>query len=112
MRGDASDGLPGVKGIGEKKSAKLIQSLHSLERIIQESNSKNSFMSEKIRISILESIDYITKAKYVVKLKTDLTLNKPGSFQPMALVDIRAKYANIKIGNQIGTFYELSKTLS
>ena len=112
LRGDASDGLPGVKGVGEKTSAKLIQSLHSLERIIQESNNNNSFMSEKIRNSILESIDYITKARYVVKLKTDLNLNKPGSFQPMALADIRAKYENIKIGNQIDTFYELSKTLS
>ena len=112
LRGDASDGLPGVKGIGEKTSAKLIQSLHSLEKIIQESNSKNSFMSEKIRNSILDSIDYITKAKNVVKLKTDLNLNRPFSFQPMSIKDIRAKYENIKIGNQIDTFYELSKTLS
>jgi hypothetical protein len=39
-------------------------------------------------------------------------LNRPVSFQPMSIKDIRAKYENIKIGNQIDTFYELSKTLS
>jgi 5'-3' exonuclease len=112
LKGDASDGLPGVKGIGEKTAAKLINDFESLEGIINAAKSDNPNISAKTKISILEFRDYINRAIKVVTLKNDLDLKISEDQHSLSLEQVREKYENLKIGNQIDEFFKLSKSVS
>lgn len=72
LRGDPSDGLPGVKGIGEKTAAKLINDFDSLENLILNASQQNPIIRPKIANSILESLDYIENARKVVPVVRDV----------------------------------------
>jgi 5'-3' exonuclease len=66
LRGDPSDGLPGVKGVGDKTAAKLISQFGDLDSVIKEAESRNSEIRERIAVSIVNTKDYLEKAKKVV----------------------------------------------
>lgn len=72
LRGDPSDGLPGVKGIGEKTAAKLINDFNSLENLILNASQKNPIIRPKIANSIIDSLEYIEKARKVVPVVRDV----------------------------------------
>ena len=62
MRGDPSDGLPGVKGIGEKTAAQLIGKYGDLDGIV--ANAAN--LSPGVRRSLAAAVDYLGPAREVV----------------------------------------------
>jgi 5'-3' exonuclease len=72
MRGDASDGLPGVPGIGEKTAAKLLAEYGDLEGI-----AASTTLSPSIAARLGGAADYISRARQVVAVRTDLLL--PGN---------------------------------
>jgi 5'-3' exonuclease len=112
LRGDASDGLPGVKGIGEKTAAKLIYEFETVENLVIEASKGNKSISKRICASILDSNDYINNAIKVVTLKDDLEIDLSRRSHGIAITELRAKYQNLKIGNQLDTFNESSKSRS
>jgi 5'-3' exonuclease len=112
LRGDASDGLPGVKGIGEKTAAKLIYEFKTVENLVIEASKGNKSISKRICASILDSNDYINNAIKVVTLKDDLEIDLSRRSHGIAITELRAKYQNLKIGNQLDTFNESSKSRS
>lgn len=112
LRGDASDGLPGVKGIGEKTAAKLIYEFDNVENLISEATKGNASISKRISASILDSTDYIKNAIKVVTLKNDLDIDLSRRTHGIGISEQRAKYLNLKIGNQLDTFNESSKSRS
>lgn len=66
LRGDASDNIPGVKGIGEKTATKLIQEFGSLEKIYEAMSNvklKMSNQEEKINDETIKKIHEKTKIK-------------------------------------------------
>jgi len=69
MRGDASDGLPGVAGIGEKTAAKLLADHGDLEGIAAATG-----ISPSIAAKLSAAADYIARARQVVAVRTDLSL--------------------------------------
>jgi 5'-3' exonuclease len=69
MRGDASDGLPGVPGIGEKTAAKLLAEYGDLEGI-----AASTTLSPSIAARLGAAADYISRARQVVAVRTDLLL--------------------------------------
>lgn len=71
MRGDPSDGLPGVPGIGEKTAATLLAQHGSLEGILADAHDPKSKMSKAYRKKLLAATDYIEAAGPVVKVATD-----------------------------------------
>ncbi len=71
LRGDPSDGLPGVSGIGEKTAAKLISEFGSLDAIEAAARDSSSSLATRSRKSILASADYLDAARTVVFVKTD-----------------------------------------
>lgn len=77
LRGDPSDGLPGVKGVGEKSAARLTNQFGSLEEIVQAALEGSGTLSPAIRRSIAESADYILKAEVVVSVVLDLPITEP-----------------------------------
>jgi 5'-3' exonuclease len=112
LRGDASDGLPGVKGIGEKTAAKLIYEFDNVNNLLVEASKNNESMSKRICASILDSNDYISNAIKVVTLRDDLQIDLSRRSHGLSITEIRNKYQNLKIGNQLDTFNDSSKSRS
>lgn len=75
LRGDPSDGLPGVPGVGEKTAATLLAQHGSLEAILAAAHDPKSKMSKAYRTKILAATDYIEKAGPVVRVATDADLS-------------------------------------
>jgi 5'-3' exonuclease len=86
MRGDPSDGLPGVPGVGEKTAATLLAQHRSLEGILAAARDPKSKMSKAYRTKLLAATDYIEAARPVVQVATDaaVTLSTPSDRLPLA----------------------------
>jgi 5'-3' exonuclease len=74
MRGDASDGLPGVKGIGEKTAAGLLQQYGDLESIVAAAADPTSTLSSSVRGKLLAAESYLEVAPTVVEVARDIEL--------------------------------------
>ncbi len=74
MRGDASDGLPGVPGIGEKTAASLLLKYGDLRGIVAAASDPDSDMSPGPRRRILDATDYLEVAPRVVAVARDIPL--------------------------------------
>lgn len=71
LRGDPSDGLPGVRGIGEKIAASLLSRYENLATIVSEAESARPGVAlDKVR----RDLNYIERAVKVVTIPTDLPL--------------------------------------
>lgn len=77
LRGDPSDGLPGVPGIGEKTAAALLREYGSLAAILsaaqdpQSSLAPQSSLGKGVRAKLLAAQDYIEAAGPVVRVARD-----------------------------------------
>ena len=70
LRGDPSDGLPGVKGIGEKSAALLVRRHGGLDGIVANAGA----LSPALRRSIADSVDYLAAARQVVAGASDVPI--------------------------------------
>ena len=86
MRGDPSDGLPGVPGVGEKTAATLLAQHGSLEGILAAAHDPKSKMSKAYRTKLLAATDYIEAAGPVVRVATDadVSFSTPSDDLPLA----------------------------
>lgn len=71
MRGDPSDGLPGVAGIGDKTAAVLLAEFGDIDGILAAARDTWSSIKPRVRKSLLESVPYIEAARSVVGVKHD-----------------------------------------
>ena len=76
FRGDASDGLPGVKGIGEKGAALITRHFESAEAAISAAKNGDERLSQSLRKKIIEGQDYLAFAPKLVSCATDVPLPK------------------------------------
>ncbi|MGW2865423.1 5'-3' exonuclease [Streptomyces sp. NPDC001205] len=74
LRGDTSDGLPGVKGIGEKTAAQLINEYGDLAGVRAAAADRFSKLTPAKRRGILEAADYLDVAPKVVRVAMDVAL--------------------------------------
>lgn len=74
LRGDTSDGLPGVPGIGDKTAASLLQEFNDLDGIVAAANNPGSSLSASMRAKIVTAADYLAVAPTVVNVVRDLDL--------------------------------------
>jgi 5'-3' exonuclease len=74
LRGDASDGLPGVKGVGDKTAASLMQNYGDLDGIIAAAADPSSQLGSGVRSKLLAAADYLKVAPTVVGVVKDITL--------------------------------------
>jgi len=72
LTGDASDNVPGVKGIGKKSATKLIAEFGTIEHIYE---NLDKVQNLRVRTMLSESKDQALLSKYLVTIKTDLPLN-------------------------------------
>ncbi|OBK46047.1 5'-3' exonuclease [Mycobacterium gordonae] len=89
LRGDPSDGLPGVPGVGEKTAATLLAQHGSLEQIVAAAEDPKSKMAKGIRTKLKSATDYIEAAGAVVRVATDapVTLSTPTDELPLHAAD-------------------------
>lgn len=73
MRGDASDGLPGVKGVGDKTAATLLAAHGDLAGIRAAAEAGEG-MSAGVRAKLAGASDYLDVAPRVVAVARDLDL--------------------------------------
>ncbi|OZD10258.1 flap endonuclease [Rhodococcus sp. 06-235-1A] len=71
LRGDASDGLPGVKGIGEKTASTLMLQYESVAALRDAALDPTSDMAKGIRAKLANASDYLDAALPVVRVVTD-----------------------------------------
>jgi 5'-3' exonuclease len=71
LRGDASDGLPGVKGIGEKTASTLMLQYESVAALRAAALDPESDMAKGIRAKLANASDYLDAALPVVRVVTD-----------------------------------------
>lgn len=74
LRGDPSDGLPGVAGVGEKTAARLIERYGSLDAIVAAVADPASDFAPGLRTKLEAASDYLAVAPKVVRVATDLKL--------------------------------------
>ena len=88
LRGDPSDGLPGVAGIGEKTAARLVADYGGMEGILTAATAKR--LSPTITARIAASIDYLAAAGEVVAVRRDVELGPLDLTLPSAPADPEA----------------------
>jgi len=71
LRGDPSDGLPGVPGVGEKTASTMLTEYRSLANILSATRDPKSALPRAFRAKILAATDYIEAAKPVVRVARD-----------------------------------------
>lgn len=82
LRGDPSDGLPGVPGVGEKTAARLISAHGSLQALLQ-----CSTLPAALRSKLDGAADYLAAAQRVVLPRADLPLGPVNAGLPRKVRD-------------------------
>ncbi|WP_091446941.1 5'-3' exonuclease [Actinokineospora iranica] len=78
LRGDPSDGLPGITGIGEKTAAKLISKFGSLQALVDAAAAGSKDVPLRVRQAFTDDADYLAKAPLVVRVATDAAITATG----------------------------------
>jgi len=100
LRGDPSDGLPGVAGIGEKTASELLRKYGSLDGILAASD-----LSPSVRVKLARAADYLVGARKVVALAEDCPVSggtgeiPAGPARPDALSALVERYG---LGGPVG----------
>lgn len=76
IRGDASDGLPGIRGIGEKGAAIIAKQFENLEEVMFAAKNNDERLTPNARKKLLESADYARIAPKLVHCALDVPLPK------------------------------------
>lgn len=76
LRGDPSDGLPGVPGVGEKTARKLVETYPTLDALLEDAASLPKRLSQQVA----EAREYIAAMRNVVPVRPDVPVElKRGS---------------------------------
>jgi 5'-3' exonuclease len=76
IRGDASDGLPGIRGIGEKGAAIIAKEFTNLPDVMKAAKKGDERLTPNARKKLLESAEYAAIAPKLVHCALDVPLPK------------------------------------
>jgi 5'-3' exonuclease len=74
IRGDSSDGLPGIRGIGEKGAMVIANLFKTMPEVMQAAASSDERLSPNIRKKLLESSQYAAIAPKLVGCALDVAI--------------------------------------
>jgi 5'-3' exonuclease len=74
IRGDSSDGLPGIRGIGEKGAANIANQFSSLGEVMKAAETSDERLTANIRKKLLESAAYAAIAPKLVGCALDVSI--------------------------------------
>jgi 5'-3' exonuclease len=87
LRGDPSDGLPGVPGVGEKTAATLLTRFESMAGLLAAVDDPKSDLAPGPRRRLRDAAGYLASAPSVVAVARDLDLGDPELTLPRTPVD-------------------------
>jgi 5'-3' exonuclease len=87
LRGDPSDGLPGVPGVGEKTAARLVSRYGGLAGILTAMDDPAVGFAAGLRGKLSAAGDYLAVAPTVVRVARDIPLPKLDTILPAAPAD-------------------------
>lgn len=87
LRGDPSDGLPGVPGVGDKTAAALIRTFGSVDGIMTAIDKGHGGFPAGSRAKVAAARDYLAVAPAVVRVATDAPLPPAGGVLPSSPPD-------------------------
>ena len=93
FRGDPSDGLPGVKGIGEKGAALIASNFASVQDAIAGAKAGHEVLSSSLAKKIIDGSDYLKIAPTLVNCARDVAIPQMGITMPKKPVDLSEIYA-------------------
>jgi len=112
LRGDPSDGLPGVAGVGEKTAATLLGRFGDLEGIVAASLDPEADLAPGPRRKIKDAADYLLVAPAVVAVTRDIDLGQPDLTLPRTPKDPEALVAITEKRGLGGSVTRLVDTLN
>lgn len=74
LRGDASDGLPGVRGIGEKGAALIANNFATIEDALAAAHAGDEKLTPALRKKLIEGADYVAIAPKLVHCALDVPI--------------------------------------
>ena len=90
LRGDPSDGLPGVKGVGPKTAIRLLRDHADLASVVAAADQQ----TPKLAATLRDSADYIDAMLDVVPVRTDVELHDlPVDADRAAVAELAAAHA-------------------
>lgn len=87
LRGDPSDGLPGVAGVGEKTAARLIDRYGGLDAILAALDDPAAGFAPGVRAKLTAAHDYLAVAPRVVRVALDVPIPPLRTALPTEPVD-------------------------
>ena len=87
LRGDASDGLPGVGGIGDKTAATLLGRFPTMADLLAAVEDPSADLAPGPRGKLRAAADYLAVAPTVVKVACDIDLGSPELALPRTPAD-------------------------
>jgi 5'-3' exonuclease len=87
LRGDPSDGLPGVPGVGEKTAARLVARYGSLAAIVAAIDDPSAGFAPGLRGKLAAATSYLAVAPTVVRVARDVPLPAVEATLPNAPAD-------------------------
>ena len=92
FRGDPSDGLPGVRGIGEKGAATIANNFATVEESLAGARAGHPALSASLAKKIIEGEEYLKIAPTLVHCARDVALPKLDISLPKAPADLSEIY--------------------
>jgi 5'-3' exonuclease len=93
FRGDPSDGLPGVRGIGEKGAALIANNFASVDDAMAGASAGHEVLSASLAKKIIEGSDYLKIAPTLVNCARDVAIPKMEIAMPTKPQDFSEIYA-------------------
>jgi 5'-3' exonuclease len=92
FRGDPSDGLPGVRGIGEKGAAVIANAFSNVDEALAAAYAAHKSLPPALAKKIIDGADYLKIAPTVVQVARNAPLPQVDLSMPKAPADLSAIY--------------------
>ena len=92
FRGDPSDGLPGVRGIGEKGAALIANNFATVEEALSGAHQSHESLPAALSKKIIAGADYLKIAPTVVQVARNVLLPQVDLAKPKAPADLSQIY--------------------